>query len=166
MKLKLAGAWINTIPLVKQGGVWKKPVRYLVKQGGRWIEFLYRGILNNLYAATVTVGTLNAGSYIQYGFNHITSSPYGSTTVPNLKTGHRVQYMITGSKDFTGVGPRMWIEMAVEGNVSGTYAGDMTINGHIGRLVRNAYLAEQNRTYLNWTFDVALPATGQWVVNT
>lgn len=166
MRIKQAGVWINTIPLIKHAGTWKKPVRYLIKEAGRWIEFVYRGILNNLYAATVTVGSVNAGSYIQYGFNVIVANPYGNTSHPYLKSGHRVHYMITGNKDFTGVGPNMWIEMAVEGNASGIYAGDITINGKIGRLVRNAFLAEQNRTYLNWSFDVALPTSGQWVINT
>jgi len=165
MKLKQNGGWINTVPLIKKGGVWKKPIRYLVKQSGNWIEFVYRGILNNLLTAQIGVGVLDVGTYIQYGFANYNSTAFGNINQTMIKTGHQIQYIITGSKAFTGVGPYQWIEMAITGDASALYAGDLVINGAIGRLVRNEYNAGQNRTYINWTFDTTLPTSGQWAFN-
>lgn len=151
---------------IKQQGRWYYPYRTLVKRNGVWKDDYLRGMLNSLYNGTVTVGSYGGWEYTAYGW---AVGALGATNNDTTKFVNKARAFITGTKPYYSAPPLQWLELFVEGDLTGVanQIGDITVNGIYGRLVS---VSNGNSggasTFIGWVFDQPLPTSGQWVINT
>lgn len=157
MKISVGSAWKAVALMVKVAGSWKR-AKVFNHVGGVWKRVMGGLPTRYIYEGSIVIGTANPG-YTVYGFY----SGQGVATPNVVKQGGGF-YFITGSKDYAGVGPYQWIEMAVAGDVSAQAIDNLSINGVIGELVLCEYNATYTTTYIQWVFPAQLPLTGTWDV--